>query len=613
MINLVQISSDLKEIPLKDFFKNPEKTGYKISPDGNYISFLAPFENRLNIFVQETGTENIKRITSVTKRDIAGHIWGNNNRLIYLNDNKGDENFHLYAIDKDGANLKELTPFDGVRVSIVDELEDIENEILIEMNKRDSQVFDAFRLNVVTGEMKSAAENPGNISRWITDHEGQIRAASTSDGVNTSLLYRESEDVPFRTILTTSFKETLSPLFFTFDNKNIYAASNIGRDKTAIVKFAFDSVKETEVLFEHPEVDVYDLHYSKKRKVLTYITFTAWKQERHVLDEEIGKVFKTVDKELAGYEAIISDMNKNEDKILIRSYSDRSFGAFYLYDVNTNSLSKLSDINPWMDEKEMAAIKPIKYTSRDGLEINGYLTLPKGVEPKNLPVVVNPHGGPWARDNWTYNPEVQFFANRGYAVLQMNFRGSTGYGKKFLELSYKQWGRSMQDDITDGVKWLIDQGMADPKRIAIYGGSYGGYATLAGLAFTPELYACGVDYVGVSNLFTFMKSIPEYWKPMLEMMYEMVGNPEKDKELLKEASPVFHVDKIKAPLFVVQGRMDPRVNINESDQMVSALKERGVEVPYMVKDNEGHGFANQENKFDFYEAMEKFLADHLKP
>jgi dipeptidyl aminopeptidase/acylaminoacyl peptidase len=257
-------------------------------------------------------------------------------------------------------------------------------------------------------------------------------------------------------------------------------------------------------------------------------------------------------------------------------------------------------------------MKPITYVSRDGLTINGYLTLPNGIEPKNLPVVVNPHGGPWHRDVWSYNPEIQFLANRGYAILQMNFRGSIGYGKRFWELSFKQWGKTMQDDVSDGVKWLVDSGIADAKKIAIYGGSYGGYCTLAGLTFTPEIYACGIDYVGVSNLFTFMKSIPEYWKPMLCMMYEMVGNPEKETELLTAASPVFHVDKIRAPLFIVQGRMDPRVNVNESDQMVEALKKKGIDVPYMVKDNEGHGFANEENKFDFYSAMESFLAKHLK-
>lgn len=271
----------------------------------------------------------------------------------------------------------------------------------------------------------------------------------------------------------------------------------------------------------------------------------------------------------------------------------------------------LAERNPWIDENDMAEMKPITYQSRDGLTIHGYLTLPVGKDPKNLPVVVNPHGGPWYRDSWGFNPEIQFMANRGFAVLQMNFRGSTGYGREFWEASFKEWGGKMQDDISDGVAWLIEEGIADPERIAIYGGSYGGYATLAGVCFTPDLYACAIDYVGVSNLFTFMKTIPPYWKPYLDMMHEMVGDPVKDSAAMVAASPVFHVDKIIAPLFVAQGAKDPRVNIEESNQIVDALKARGIEVEYMVKDNEGHGFSNEENRFDFYEAMEKFLATHL--
>lgn len=274
----------------------------------------------------------------------------------------------------------------------------------------------------------------------------------------------------------------------------------------------------------------------------------------------------------------------------------------------------IADLAPWLSADDMNPMLPVTYTSRDGLKIEAYLTLPHHLTLDNarqLPVVVNPHGGPWARDCWGYSSEVQFLANRGYAVFQMNFRGSTGYGRKFLEASYKQWGLRMQDDISDGVKWLIDQGIADPARVAIYGGSYGGYAVLAGLTLTPQLYACGVDYVGVSNLFTFMKTIPPYWRPLLEMMYERVGNPETDKEQLAATSPALHADKIIAPLFIAQGANDPRVNKAESDQMVEALRKRGVEVEYMVKDDEGHGFANQENRFDFYRAMEQFLSVHL--
>jgi len=259
----------------------------------------------------------------------------------------------------------------------------------------------------------------------------------------------------------------------------------------------------------------------------------------------------------------------------------------------------------------MAKMEPITYQSRDGLFIHGYLTLPVGVDPANLPTIILPHGGPWARDSWGFRPDVQFLANRGYAVLQMNFRGSTGFGRKFWEMSFKEWGKTMQDDITDGVHWLIERGIADPKRVGIYGGSYGGYAVLAGLTFTPDLYACGVDYVGVSNLFTILETIPPYWEPMRDMMYEMMGNPETDEALMRAVSPVFHADKITAPLLIVQGANDPRVKKAESDQMVDALRAREVDVPYMVKDNEGHGFRNEENKFEMYRAAEQFFAKHL--
>lgn len=567
----------------------------------------------MNVFIQETSGGEPQRLTNVTERDIAKYLWGNDRTILYIKDSAGDENFHLYSVFTDGSGSKDLTPFDGVRVNIVDELEDYDSEILIELNKRNPEFFDVYRLNFETGEMKVAAENPGNVSGWGTDHKGTIRIAVTTDGVNNGIMYRDSAEDEFKTIITTNFRQMLSPLFFTFDDKNIYASSNLGRDKAAIVEYDIKNNKELSVLFEHPEVDVNVLKYSKKRKVLTVIPAYTHRIERVILDDEIRRIYEKLEKELAGYEITIVETDDNEEKYIVAAYNDRTNGSYHIYDKSTDSITKINDVSPWIVEDEMSEMKPITFTSRDGLKLNGYLTLPKGKEPKNLPVVLNPHGGPWARDYWGFNPEVQFLASRGYAVLQINFRGSVGYGREFWESSFKQWGRKMQDDLTDGVKWLEEQGIADPKRVAIYGGSYGGYAVLAGLAFTPDIYACGVDYVGVSNLFTFMKSIPPYWQPFLEMMYEMVGNPETDKQLLEEASPVFHVDKIKAPLFIAQGRMDPRVNVNESDQVVEALKKRGIDVPYMVKDNEGHGFHNEENRFDFYEAMEKFLAKHLHP
>ena len=606
-----------RKYSVEDFFRNPDKSSYQISPDGKYFSYLAPYERRKNIFIQKIGEEEAIRITSETERDINGYFWANKNRLIYVKDSGGDENFLLYAVDKDGQNAKNLTPFDGVRIEIIDDLEDIDNELIIGMNKNNPMLFEPYRININTGEFVQLAENTNPmepISSWMTDHEGKLRiAVKMVGGTNTTLMYRKTEDEEFKDVITTDFKEQISPLIFEFDNGDIvYASSNLNRDKSAIVKFDLNSGKETgEILFEHPEVDVSNLGYSRKRKVLTAISYVTDKKHYHFLDDEIENIFKYLKKELGHYEIVLVDHDKPENKYIVRTYSDRSLGSYFIYDKTTNDLQKITDVSPWLDENDMAEQKPVKYTSRDGLTINGYLTLPPGIEPENLPVVINPHGGPWHRDVWGYNQEIQLLANRGFAVLQMNFRGSTGYGRKFWEASFKQWGKKMQDDITDGVNWLIDQGIADPDKIAIYGASYGGYATLAGVTFTPDLYRAAVDYVGVSNLFTFLKTIPPYWKPYLDMMYEMVGHPDKDKEYLEEASPVFHVDKIKTPLYVVQGANDPRVNIDEADQIVRTLRQKKVDVPYLVKYDEGHGFRKEENRFEFYKSMLGFLLKHL--
>lgn len=610
------VALDQGSIKVEDFFKNPQRTAYRISPSGEYLSYLGPYQTRLNVFVQKIDSADAPvRITNQTGRDIVSYFWANDNALVYLQDKGGDENHHIYIAQRDGSGEKDLTPFDGVKATIIDDLEDFEHEMIVGLNKRNPQLFEPYHLDLRTGELKLLAENTdvmNPVTGWVADHNGKIRAATqVTGGVNTSLLYRPAENDSFRTIVTTNFRENLNPLFFTFDNKNIYALSNIGRDKDAVIKYDIANGKEMEVIYENPDYDASMLHYSHKRKAITAASYVSWKREYKFLDKETERIYTRLNRDLGKYEAVITSRNKNEDKFIVRTYSDRSLGSFYLYDLKKDELTKLADVQPELREEDMAEMKPIQYKTRDGLTIHGYLTLPKGAEPKNLPVVVNPHGGPWHRDVWAFNPEIQLLANRGCAVFQMNFRGSTGYGRKFWEASFKQWGQKMQDDITDGVRWLISEGIADPQRIAIYGGSYGGYATLAGVTFTPELYSCAVDYVGVSNLFTFLKTIPPYWKPYLDMMYEMVGHPETDSAMMAAASPVFHVDNIRVPLFIVQGAKDPRVNKDEADQMVKALREKGINVPYLVKENEGHGFLNEENRFEFYKAMSGFFRKNL--
>ena len=598
-------------IPMEDFMRNPEKSSFQISPDGNHIAYMKPWKTRMNVFVLNMNTNEETRLTSSELRGVYGFTWLTDNRVGYVKDDGGDENMHFYAVNIDGTNELDLTPFENVQARIIDDLEDDPDYVIIGLNKRNPQFHDPYRVNINDGKMKMIAENPGNISSWGTDHDGKLRIATTSDGVNTSILFRDKESDKFKTILTTDFKVSVSPLFFTFDNKNLYVASNRGRDKTGIFEFDVNKAKEGKLIFEHDEVDVSGLMYSRKRKVLTGVSYTVAKRDMAFFDSWRENIQQKLEKKLPGYEVGITSFSDDETKAIVVTYSDKSSGTYYYYDIEKNQLTDLGKVSPWLNEDHMAEMQPVKYLSRDGLTIHGYLTLPKGSSGKNLPVVVNPHGGPWARDTWGYRPEIQFLANRGYAVFQMNFRGSTGYGREFWEISFKEWGKSMQDDITDGVQWLISEGIADPERIAIYGASYGGYATLAGLAFTPDLYACGVDYVGVSSLFTFMESIPPYWELYRTMLYEMVGHPEKDKDLLASSSPLLHIDKIKAPLFIAQGANDPRVVKSESDQIVQALRNAGIDVPYMVKDDEGHGFYNEENQFDFYREMEKFLKKHI--
>ncbi len=601
---------------VEDFFKTPEKIGFQISPNGKFLSYLAPCKRRKNIFIQEIGKEETKRITSESERDIDGYIWASDNTLVYIKDSGGDENYSLYSVDKNGDKIKNLTPFEGVRIEIVDDLENNQDEMIIAMNKNNPMLFEPYRINIITGDLVRLATNDNPmepISSWKTDHEGKLRIATkVVGGTNQTLLYRETEDDDFREVITTDFKEEAMPLFFDFDDDNtIYMSSNLGRDKSSIVRFDLSQGVEVENIFGHDEVDVSSLSYSKKRKVITAASYITDKKMFHFFDKEVEAIFKKLEGELQGYEISIADHDKNEEKFIVRTYSDKSLGSYYLYDNKKGSLIKITDVSPWLDENDMSEMKPIQFTARDGIKINGYLTLPKGKSNQNIPIVINPHGGPWHRDTWGYNQEVQLMASRGFGVLQINFRASTGYGRKFWEAGFKEWGKSMQDDITDGVNWLIEQGIANPNKIAIYGGSYGGYATLAGITFTPDLYCAAIDYVGVSNLFTFLNTIPPYWKPYLDMMYEMVGHPEEDKEQLKMTSPALNTDKIKTPLFVVQGANDPRVNIDEADQIVKTMRDKGIDVPYLVKYDEGHGFRKEENRFEFYNAMIGFLTKYL--
>lgn len=616
------LAAQPRQYDIRDFFQNPKRSGFRLSDQGRMIGFMEPAQingqpERQNIFVQElSGSEPVgqaRRITSESQRDISQYFWKGDDTVIYAKDVNGDENYHVIAVNVATGKVTDLTPLDGVRAGIQDDLPDDPEHVLVVHNGRDPEVFDVYKVNVQTGTSTLAAQNPGDVLGWSTDHEGRVRLATALSGVDSELRYRDTESEPFRSLVRTDFRTEVTPLFFHADNQRFYALSNRGRDTQALVLIDPRSPDQEELIYELPHHDLMGAGFSRLRKVLTSADFHTDKPGHHFFDPVSEKIHAAIARQLPGYELAWQDATRDEKKFIVASYSDRTPGARYLYDADSNTLHKLADINTALPEADMAPMQPIQFKARDGLTLHGYLTLPLGRPAENLPVVVNPHGGPWARDYWGFNPEAQFLANRGYAVLQINFRSSTGYGRRFWEAGFGQWGQAMQDDITDGVHWLIEQKIADPKRVGIYGASYGGYATLTGIVKTPDLYAAAVDYVGVSNLLTFMNTIPPYWKPFLVKMHAMVGDPVKDKAKLEANSPALHADRIVTPLFIAQGAHDPRVNKAESDQMVQALKARGVEVEYMVKDNEGHGFHNDENKFEFYEHMERFLAQHLKP
>ena len=598
-------------LPMEDFFRNPTNAAFSISPDGTKLAFARPWEHRMNVYVRDIATGNERRITSATERDIAGFFWKGSGKIVYAQDSGGDENFHVYITDIDGTNVKDLTPFEKVKAGVLDDLEDAPIHMLLEMNRRNPEIFDVYRCNIMTGELELLAENPGNITGWMTDHDGKLRVAVQTDGVNETLLYRSDESQKFHELMTLNFKETFSPVMFAYDNKLMYVVSNLSTDKAAVYTYDPETNKTLDLVFAHDEVDAGSLMHSKKRKIITGVTYTTDKRHYKFFDSEREELQKKLDEFFPGVEAAVADMDDDERRVIVRTYSDRTRGAYYLFDRKDESMSKLADLSPWLKADQLSPMQAITFTARDGLTIHGYITIPVGAEVKNLPLVVIPHGGPSARDGWGFDSEAQFLANRGIAVLQVNFRGSTGYGKSFWLAGFKQWGRKMQDDVTDGVQWAVNEGIADKSRLAIYGGSYGGYSALAGAAFTPYLYACAVSYVGPSNLFTLLESIPPYWKPFIDMEYEMIGDPVKDKELLTEISPVFHAENIRIPLFIAQGANDPRVNKAESEQIVDAVRRTGKDVVYMLKENEGHGFHNEENRFDFYRQLEEFFRKHL--
>ncbi|WP_431123176.1 S9 family peptidase [Flagellimonas flava] len=623
LLSLAALDQGDYRYTVEDYFANPKAFTFRFSPDGKYLSYRESDENgKQHIFVKNIATGETQMAIEEKEELVRGYGWLNNSRLYYSMDKGGDENYHIYAVDLDGSNLKDLTPFDGVRAQFTELLREDKEHIIVSMNKNNPQVFEPYLVNLNTGESNQLYTNddPQNpIFGYSFDKDGNLKGFTRiRDGVEQDLYYEDGNG-GYKILKQLNWKDNFVILDFNYATPNpndAYVLSNLESDKAEIVLYDLKEDKSLETVFVNDMYDVQSMGLSRTRNYeIEYFSYEGEKSIVVPISEPYKKLAAKMKSELPGKQFRVLDETEDENLYMVYVDSDRLYGVYYAYDVAKNELKELYNTMPQLKEEDMSEMRPITFTSRDGITLHGYITLPKAaLAGEKVPVIVNPHGGPQGiRDSWGFNPEAQLFASRGYATLQVNFRISGGYGREFLEYGFKQIGRKAMDDVEDGLQYVVDQGWVDGDKAAIYGGSHGGYAVLRGLTKTPDLYACGVDYVGVSNLFTFMKTIPPYWKPYLKIIKEIwydEDNPE-EKAIMEEVSPVYQMDKINKPLFVVQGANDPRVNIDESDQIVSGLREKGYDVPYMVKYDEGHGFGKEENRLELYKAMMGFYAKHL--
>lgn len=596
-------------IPRAVLFGNPERTSPQISPDGTTLAYLAPDQGVLNVWVRTLGKTDDRVITNDRKRGIRNLFWQYDSKnILYAQDQNGDENWRIYQTGVTSKQTRDLTPYDKVRAEFVAVEPAYPDTVLIQLNKRDPKVFDVYRVNLKTGELTLDTENPGDVAGWQADHDLAVRAAqvTTPDG-GTVIRVRDNAKSPWRELMKWGPEETMGNIAgFSPDNTALWVMTSLDANAARLLSVDIATGKRT-VVIDDPQFDVAFVVTHPKTNKLQAVVFLRERRDFQILDKDLQPDFDALKKVR---DADISDVSRDlaDDKWIVTFEGDDAPVYYYLYEPPTKKATLLFSNRPALEQYKLAKVKPIQYKARDGMTIYGYLTTPADKEAKNLPMVVFPHGGPWGRDLWGYDPYAQWLANRGYAVLQPNFRASTGYGKQYLNAGDRQWAGTMHTDLLDGKDWVIKQGIADAKKVCIMGGSYGGYATLAGVAFSPDAFACGVDIVGPSNLNTLLKTIPPYWSTLLAVFHKRMG---EDEAFLKSQSPLFKADQIKAPLLIGQGANDPRVNKAESDQIVAAMRKNNKPVEYYVFPDEGHGFARPENRTAFNAASEEFLAKYL--
>ncbi len=599
-------------IPRAVLFGNPERTAPQISPDGKLLAYLKPDDKDvLQVWVRTRGQADDRPLTADPKRGVRQYYWAfDGKHLLYLQDAGGDENFHLFATDLATTTTRDLTPFPGVRVQGVELDKHHPGEVLVGLNKRSKMAFDMHRVRLADGTETLDTQNPGTAVGFTTDADFRVRACTVAlPAGGYELMVRDAADQPWRSLKKVTADEQVSSIAFGPKPTELWVAHNQGHNAMTLVKLDTATGHE-EVVAGDKEYDIGGAILDDDRRVPLAISFTRARTDWQVLDESVRADLAAIGKLRRGDFAVTSKTADNQLWVVAVTADDGPV-TFHLYDRKTKTAEFLFSNNSKLDKLTLATTEPVEFPAKDGLTVRGYLTVPPGVEAKTLPTVVLVHGGPWARDTWGYNPMVQWLANRGFAVLQVNFRGSTGYGKGFLNAGNREWAGKMHQDLLDGMEYVGKKGVIDPKRVAIMGGSYGGYATLVGLTFTPDVFCCGVDIVGPSNIRTLLKTIPPYWGPMKALFTTRVGDEAKEPEFLDSRSPLFKADQIVKPLLIGQGANDPRVKQAESDQIVAAMRKRNKPVEYVVYPDEGHGFQRPENRLHFYGLVEQFLAKHV--
>ena len=605
-------------IPRSVLFGNPDRIAAVLSPVGDRYAYLAPVDGVLNVWVADVRGGEPQIVTDRRKRGIFRFFWSGDGRYVFfMSDNDGDENWGLYSVDMESGEERAITPFDDVQVQILAVDANYPDRILIAMNRRDPLAHDVYRLDVESGEIAMIAENPGNVRFWIIDPQMRVRGMHLArPDAGFDYMVRDSEEGEWRQLLSFDFDDAITsrPLGFSADGRWAYLLDSRGAATGRLVRTDTTS-GETEVMAEDPEYDLGDVfgvellrhpQTYEPQAVQYFRERAAWKALDAAVEADLEALRGVRDGDF------FVTSRSHDDRVWFVMYdSDVSPPSYYAYDRDSRTATLLFESLADVRSHALAEMEPFRFEARDGLTIHGYITFPVGAARDRLPLIVNPHGGPWFRDVWGYNPEVQWLANRGYAVMQVNFRGSTTYGKEFIKAANREWGRKMLWDLVDAAEWAVGRGWIDSERIGIYGASFGGYQTLCGAAFTPDFFRAAIDLVGVSNLVTFMNSFPPQWETRKYRFWLRGGDPRTEVEFLKERSPYHHADQIKIPILIAQGANDPRVKQAESDQIVERLKANGVEHQYLLFEDEGHGLGQPENRETFYAAAEAFLAKHL--